>query len=164
MRKKCLVLALFIQSYIVPLGMQAQEPQDQTREELRQQIGLDYSMPDYQVSKIDDKVIGTHLAKMLRFLEKNYRDAIYNQYLSKIRSEQMNDLSLRFLGVDKIKVTGVTKKGNEIVVTVQTTSKVSKEISKNKKLITNLHLRFVDGISDSNSTHHLFANLNRYAR
>ena len=76
----------------------------------------------------------------------------------------MNDLSLRFLGVDKIKVTGVTKKGNEIVVTVQTTSKVSKEISKNKKLITNLHFRFVDGISDSYSTHHLFANLNRYAR
>ena len=121
-------------------------------------------MPDYQVSKIDDKVIGTHLAKMLRFLEKNYRDIIYNQYLSKIRSEQMNDLNLRFLGVDKIKVTGVTKKGNEIVVTVQTTSKVSKEISRNKKLITDLRFRFVDGISDSYSTYHLFANLNRYAR
>ena len=144
--------------------MQAQEQQDQTREELRQQIGLDYSMPDYQVSKIDDKVIGTHLAKMLRFLEKNYRDAIYNQYLSKIRSEQLNDLSLRFIGVDKVKVTGVSKKGNEIVVTIQTMSKVSKEISKKKTLITDLHLRFMDGISDSYSTQRLFANLNRYAR
>ena len=162
--KQITLFFAFLFTLTMPLCISAQEQHDKTHEELRQQIGLDYSMPDYQVSKIDDKVIGTHLAKMLRFLEKNYRDIIYNQYLSKIRSEQMNDLGLRFLGVDKIKVTGVTKKGNEIVVTVQTTSKVSKEISKKKTLITNLHLRFVDGISDSYSTHHLFANLNRYAR
>ena len=76
----------------------------------------------------------------------------------------MNDLALRFVGVDKIKVTGVSKKGNEIVITVQTVSKVSKEISKKKTLITDLHLHFVDGISDNYSTHRLFANLNRYAR
>ena len=164
MRKKCLILALFIQSYIVPLGMQAQEPQDQKREELRQQIGLDYSMPDYQVSKIDDKVIGSHLANMLRFLERNYKDMIYNQYLSKIRSEQMNDISLRFIGVDKVKVTSVSKKGSEIDVTIQTISKVSKEISKKKMLITDLHIHFVDGISDSYSINTLFTNLNRYAR
>ena len=162
--KQITLFFAFLLTLAMPLCLSAQEQGPQTREELRQQIGLDYSMPDYNVSKIDEEKMGTHLANMLRLLERNYKDVIYNQYLSKIRSEQLNDLSLRFIGVDKMKVTGVSKKGNEIVVTIQTMSKVSKEISKKKTLITDLHLRFMDGISDSYSTQRLFANLNRYAR
>ena len=163
MKQLTLLFALLF-SLAIPQSLSAQEQDDKKREELRQQIGLDYSMPDYDVSKIDEKKIGTHLANMLRFLEMNYKDVIYNQYLSKIRSEQLNDIGLRFIGVDKVKATGVSKKGNEIDVTIQTMSKVSKEISKKKMLINDLHLHFVDGISDSYSINTLFTNLNRYAR
>ncbi len=162
--KQLTLLFAFLLSIAIPQCLSAQDQDDKKREELRQQIGLDYSMPDYDVSKIDEKKIGTHLANMLRFLERYYKDTIYNQYLSKIRSEQLNDLSLRFIGVDKVKVIGVSKKGNEILVAIQTISKVSKEINKKKMLITDLHLHFVDGISDSYSINTLFANLNRYAR
>ena len=162
--KQLTLLFAFLFSLAIPQSLSAQSQDDKKREELRQQIGLDYSMPDYEVSKIDDKKIGTHLANMLRFLERYYKDTIYNQYLSKIRSEQLNDLSLRFIGVDKVKVTGVSKKDNEIVVTIQTISKVSKEISKKKMLVNDLRLHFVDGISDSYSINTLFTNLNRYAR
>jgi hypothetical protein len=162
--KQLTLLFAFLFSFAIPQCLSAQEQDDKKREELRQQIGLDYAMPDYNVNKIDEKKIGTHLANMLRFLEKNYKDTIYNQYLSKIRSEQLNDLSLRFIGVDKVNVTGVSKKDNEIDVTIQVISKVSKEICKKKMLITDLHFHFVDGISDSYSINTLFANLNRYAR
>ena len=162
--KQLTLLFAFLFSLAIPQSLSAQEQDDKKREELRQQIGLDYTMPDYDVNKIDDEKIGSHLANMLRFLERYYKDVIYNQYLSKIRSEQLNDISLRFIGVDKVKVTGVSKNGNEIVVAIQTISKVSKEINKKKILITDLHLLFVDGISDSYSINTLFTNLNRYAR
>ena len=36
--------------------------------ELRQQIGLDYSMPDYSVKKIEASVIGPRLAKILMWI------------------------------------------------------------------------------------------------
>ena len=162
--KQLTLLFAFLFSLAIPQSLSAQDQDDKKREELRQQIDLDYSMPDYEVNKIDEKKIGTHLANMLKFLERYYKDTIYNQYLSKIRSEQLNDLSLRFIGVDKVKVTGVSKKDNEIVVTIQTISKVSKEISKKKMLVNDLRLHFVDGISDSYSINTLFTNLNRYAR
>ncbi len=46
--------------------------------ELRQQIGIDYSMPDFKTKKIDEGVIGTHLAGMLNLLQKYYNDGTYN--------------------------------------------------------------------------------------
>ena len=42
-----------------------QSKDDNKAMELRQQIGLDYSMPDYSVKKIDASVIGPRLAKIL---------------------------------------------------------------------------------------------------
>lgn len=39
--------------------------------EYREKIGLDYSMPDFNTSKIDAKVIGVRLAKILQSLEEN---------------------------------------------------------------------------------------------
>ena len=71
MKQLALFFALLF-SLAIPQCLSAQEQDDKKREELRQQIGLDYSMPDYSVNKIDDEKIGTHLANMLRFLERNY--------------------------------------------------------------------------------------------
>lgn len=46
--------------------------------EMRQKIGIDYSVPDYNVRKPDAKVMGWRLAKMLIKLEKNYQQGTYN--------------------------------------------------------------------------------------
>ena len=37
---------------------------------LREELGIDYSMPDFSTSKVDGKVIGTRLANMLELLKR----------------------------------------------------------------------------------------------
>ena len=71
------------------ISMNAQwsnQSHDAKTEQLRQQIGMDYSMPDYSVKKIDEKVIGPRLAKQLQFLMEHYHDHVLNDYLSGVNS------------------------------------------------------------------------------
>ena len=82
--KQLALLFAFLFSLTIPQSLSAQGQDDKKREELRQQIGLDYSMPDYNVNKIDEKKIGTHFANMLKFLEDNFMDVKHNGMLSKI--------------------------------------------------------------------------------
>ena len=61
---KILLLTLF---FLVALCVSAQPSlriEDAEIIELRQKLGIDYSMPDFSTSKIDGKVIGEHLAKL----------------------------------------------------------------------------------------------------
>ena len=62
--KQLTLLFAFLFTLAIPQCLSAQEQDDKKREELRLQIGLDYAMPDYEVIKIDEKKIGTHLAKV----------------------------------------------------------------------------------------------------
>ena len=42
--------------------------------EVHEKIGLDYSMPDYTIDKIDEKVIGPRLAAILERFNKTYHE------------------------------------------------------------------------------------------
>ena len=55
------MLMLFTQSLS---AQTTQQSEDARIVELRQKLGIDYSMPDFSTSKIDGKVIGEHLAKL----------------------------------------------------------------------------------------------------
>ena len=46
---------------------------DEARKEIREKIGLDMTVPDFETKKIDAKVMGSHLANILTFLMKNYQ-------------------------------------------------------------------------------------------
>ena len=59
------MLMLFTQSLS---AQTTQQSEDARTVELRQELGIDYSMSDFSTSKIDGKVIGERLAKMLQQL------------------------------------------------------------------------------------------------
>lgn len=56
--------------------------------EYRQQIGLDYSMPDYSVTTIDEKKIGSRLANILRYYEEANNQNLFRRKIAAILVEQ----------------------------------------------------------------------------
>ena len=80
--KKLMLLSLLM---LAAVGMSAQtysQSEDPKEIEMREKIGIDYSVPDYDVKKPDAKVIGWRLAKMLIKLEQNYQQGTYNRMLA----------------------------------------------------------------------------------
>ncbi|SNU03315.1 hypothetical protein SAMN06298211_101501 [Prevotellaceae bacterium MN60] len=128
--------------------------------EYRETIGLDYSMPDFNTSKIDAKVIGVRLAKILQSLEENYVQGYYNRTLASILAEQLETPAYQFVAVTKIKTQQITKMGDEITILLKTTFKSTNEGKKN----TILTLRFFQGISDSHFVNSLFYALGNYLK
>ena len=56
--------------------------------EYRQDIALDYSMPDYSVTTIDEKKIGSRLANILRYYEEVNQQNMIRQKIAAILVEQ----------------------------------------------------------------------------
>lgn len=132
--------------------------EDETRkDDMRKQIGLDYSMPDFSTSSINGKVIGMRLAEMLDLLVKNYKDYTFNPLLARLLNEQ--EPSLQYAFIEKLKIQNISKSGNEISIKIKLT------IKPNSLGITNsvILMRFVDGISESSRANDLFCMLGRYA-
>ena len=70
------------------------EQRDSIRmEAYRQEIALDYSMPDYSTSKFDESIMGERLAKLLRNLDKNKEQLGNKQAIAEILCSQTEDLS-----------------------------------------------------------------------
>ena len=138
---------------------QTDVPQEDSKvAELRQQIGIDYSMPDFKTKKIDGAVIGTHLAGMLNLLQKYYNDGTYNWKLAAIVKEQKGLVSQ--VSVDKLKITEITKTGDSI--SIQMNCKLSKNADGIKSA--DVVLVFDRGISDSQTVNSLFSYLSRYVQ
>ena len=123
--------------------------------EVREKLALDYSLPDFSTSKLDGKVIGTRLALMLQRLQDNYRDAVYNQYLSKLVCEQ-ND-GLNYVTIENLKIQKISKTGN--VITIMSNAKLSKNPLGLKN--TEICMVFTEGVSGNRTVNSLFSNLAR---
>lgn len=95
-----------------------QHSEDARTVELRQELGIDYSMPDFSTSRIDGKVIGERLAKMLQQLQDKYDNCVLNQYISLIQCEQIENLS--YATVEKLHITRITKVGDIITIEAKT--------------------------------------------
>lgn len=135
----------------------ATQQEDPKVAELRQQIGIDYSMLDFKTKKIDGAVIGTHLAGMLNLLQKYYNDGTYNWKLAAIVKEQKGMVSQ--VSIDKLKITEITKIGDVICV------KMNTRLSKNSEGIKSsvVEIIFDKGVSESPTVNSLFSYLSRYA-
>ena len=155
--KQLTLLLAFLFSLAIPQCLSAQEQDDKKREELRQQIGLDYSMPDYNVNKIDEKKIGTHLANMLRFMEDNFEDIKHNGMLSKIQANQ-ND-AMRFGVIRELKVKKIVKKGNKIDITLNTLTSLNTGLTRGTMTIT-----FDYGLSQDATVNNLFRDFSHYVK
>lgn len=142
-------------------GAQAQtamHQEDPKVVQMRKDIGIDYSMPDFKTKKIDGAVIGTHLAGMLNLLQKYYNDGTYNWKLAAIVKEQKGMVSQ--VSIDKLKINEVSKVGDRIIV------KMNTKLSKNSEGIKNadIVILFDKGVSESQTANSLFSYLSRYVQ
>ena len=149
------MLMLFTQSLS---AQTTQQSEDARTVELRQELGIDYSMPDFSTSKIDGKVIGERLAKLLQQLQSKYDSSVLNQYISLIQCEQIENLN--YATVEKFHITRISKVGD--VITIEAKTKLSNNAAKVK----NAKLTFVfdKGVSESTSVNDLFKYLGRYIK
>lgn len=157
MRKLIIILLLSVCAFSTYAQTVTQQ-EDPKVAELRQQIGIDYSMPDFKTKKIDGAVIGTHLAGMLNLLQKYYNDGTYNWKLAAIVKEQKGMVSQ--VSIDKMKVAEIIKVGDRISV------KMNTKLSKNSEGIksADIVIFFDKGVSDSQSVNSLFSYLSRYGQ
>ena len=155
--KQLTLFFAFLFTLAMPLGISAQEQDTQTREELRQQIGLDYSMPDYETGKINEEKIGEHLANMLHFMEDNFMDIKHNRMLSKIQASQ--DETMRYGVIRDLKVKKVKKKGNRIDISIKTEVSTNTGLQRGAMTIT-----FQDGLSEDDTTNDLFRDFSRFVK
>ena len=114
MLKKFFFMLLML-TYATSMNAQwSEQSEDAKTEELRHQLNIDYSMPDYSVKKIDENIIGSRLAKQLQYLMAHYKDHVLNDYLSGILYEQTGNL--RYTKVQKLKIMEISKQGNTITI------------------------------------------------
>lgn len=115
-------------------------------------------MPDFSTSKIDGKLIGTRLAKMLTLLMNRYDDYVFNQRISFIQCEQLENVN--YAKVEKLSIDKITKVGD--VITINFKTKMSPNSAKIKKA--EMVLVFTKGVSESVSINDLFSDLGRYIK
>jgi hypothetical protein len=132
---------------------------DAERKELaKKTLALDYSMPDYSVKKIDAKVMGPRLAKILESLCANYTQPRYLNSLSLIQSKQVEGLN--YGCIKTMKLENVTKTGNELTIRFNTILEPNNLNLKKSQLV----FHFVDGVSEDTATNDFFCSLCRYLK
>ncbi len=118
MIRSLLILALLS---VLPLEMSAQlwvgYKSDSVKvAEYREKIGLDYSMPDYSVNSIDEKMIGSHLANILRYYEEVNSQNMFKRKIATILVEQNEAFEYSSPEFIKQKLVKIEKSANEIIV------------------------------------------------
>lgn len=130
--------------------------QAQPRPDLKEKIGVDCGMPDFNTTEVDGKVIGVRLAKMLNRLMKYASNYDYNSMLASVLNEQ--NPQMQYAIIKKARVRSVVKSGSDITIVIRLKLKENSYGVGSPDLV----LRFVDGVSESSKTNSLFFNLNRY--
>ena len=131
---------------------------EQYKSELREKLQLDYSMPDFSTSKLNPRVIGNRLCKMLRKLQDNIQDPVFNRKLSYIACEQ--NPNLKYVTIDKFSIKNISKSGN--VMTIKAKVKLDKIVANVKTA--EIVMSFDNGVSNSLSVNDLFSDLGRYIK
>lgn len=115
-------------------------------------------MPDYSTSKIDSKVMGPRLAKILERILETYEQNVYLCSLSVIQSSQVEGLN--YGRIKSMKLGKVVKHGNELTIHFDT--KLEKNNLDLKK--SQITFNFIDGVSLDHRTNYFFTNVCRYIK
>ncbi len=149
---KHFIIFLFLS---LALTVQAQTTNEKS-ERIRQELALDYSMPDFSISHFHAKTIGTRLAKILQLLDENKSNSLYKHYLGLALAQQMEGID--YVTVERFKIQNVSKQGDTISVQIKCW------LGSNAKNLKTTHLTatFVNGVSSSEVINDLFLDLARY--
>lgn len=134
------------------------EAKAQYESQVRETLALDYSMPDYSISKIDAKVIGPRLAAILEAVNENYQQPKYLSRLSLMQKSQLEDVP--YCSVKKMKLKKGEKQGNIITITYDTFLEPNVKNIKKSQLV----FQFVDGVSENSSVNDFFCGICRYVK
>lgn len=160
--KVILIMALLLGATTLPAqslkNMTKAEKQEMYQQKVREKLALDYSMPDYSIKKIDAKVMGERLTKILESLCANYNQPHYLGMLSVIQSSQVDGLN--YGRIKSMKLENVTKKGNELTINFITTLESNNLNLKKSQLL----FCFVDGVSEDTVTNDFYCSLCRYIK
>lgn len=126
--------------------------------EVREKLAMDYSMPDYTIDKIDEKVIGPRLAAILERLNKTYHERGNLDLLNMIQTSQIEGLS--YARIKELEFDEVKKIGNVITISYKTSLESNNAGKKKSTLIFN----FKDGVSDDELTNQFFCSIGRYIK
>ena len=150
-------LMMLMMGFAVSMNAQASsQGEEAKREEIRQKIGIDYSMPDFNTSKINGNIIGVRLANMLQKLEAGANDYVLGGSIASICCEQNE--KLQYANLDKFSVKNISKAGD--VITVKANVKLKKNSAGIKN--TDIVMVFDKDVSGSQVVNDLFTNLSRY--
>lgn len=161
MRMKKTLIIIFLLMGVVTISAQTNaemNKQEKYKAEVREKLQLDYFLPDYSTSRIDVKVMGPRLAKILETICENYQQCMNLSALSVIQSSQVEGLN--YGRIKKMKLDNVLKQGSEIIIRFNTTLESNNLNLKKSQII----FRFVDGVSDDVSTNDFFSNICRYIK
>ena len=70
---------------------QTVETQEEFEAKVRTTLALDYSMPDYSIKKLDEKVMGHRLAVILAKVNDTFTQYAYLSRLNAIQTSQIDD-------------------------------------------------------------------------
>lgn len=130
------------------------------RAELREKIGLDLTVPDFDTKKIDARVMGERLAGMLDYLMENYHQAVYDRKLGLIASEQNEAMENVYFQLKKMKFVNAVKKGNELTIVLRADLQKNAANAKQADIV----LHFADGISESDKVNEMFSYISHYVQ
>ena len=132
--------------------------EEDRKAEIRETLALDYSMPDYTLDKIDEKVIGSRLAAILTKLNKTSFQRGNLDLLNMIQTRQIDGLS--YARIKELELDEVKKIGNDITISYKTSLESNNAGKKKATLIFN----FKDGVSDDELTNQFFCSISRYIK
>ena len=128
--------------------------------EYREKIGLDYSMPDYSVTSIDEKKIGSRLTNILRYYEEANDQNMYRRKNATILAEQNEVFEYSYPEIIKQKLVKIEKSADEITVVYKLW--LDKNPANLKQVDIQYH--FKDGVSESNTVNEMFSHMSHYAQ
>ena len=128
--------------------------------EYREQIALDYSMPDYSVTTIDEKKIGSRLANILRYYEEANDQNWFRRKIAAILAEQNEAFEYSYFEIKKQKLMKIEKSADEITIIYRLW------LDKNPANIkqTEIRYHFKDGVSESNTVNEMFSQMSYYVQ
>ncbi len=154
--KKLLFICVLILSALT-VSAQTTNLNEERTAELRQNLNIDYSMPDFNTSKLDPDIIGSRLSKILTVLVKNPSDYMHKSLLSAIVCEQKD---LAFVTVNDYELKTISKQDDTISIMLR----INLEPNAKKLKKTDINLTLVKGIPESPRAIDLFSYLSRYIR
>lgn len=161
MKRVCLVIVSLFVGMASMFAQYSEEQRDSIRlEQYKQEIGIDMTVPDFEITKLDSVLMGTRLYNIITFLLDNYPQGLYNQKKAQITSEQVPALEKEYIDIKKISFAKASKQGNHIDVVF----KVEPYKNKAKVKKADLHFCFTDGVTESETTNMFFSYMSRYVQ